>query len=209
MPEGTPSRRRQERGRARIDQILLAAAAVFGELGYEATTTNAIAARAEISPGSLYQFFGNKEAVAHALAERYATELASLDAIGAVSPDTDVTEAVRNAIGPIIAFNLLHPGFKALFARTDMPPAMRAAVAPVQEEMHGRVADAIAALVPALPAERLGVTVTVVLHTVQGLMPAIVAAPEGESRQALSDELCRSLVAYLTAVARDASAETG
>ena len=63
--------KRQARGEARIDQILIAAAECFGEHGYEATTTNRIAARAGISPGSLYQFFKNKEDIAHALATRY------------------------------------------------------------------------------------------------------------------------------------------
>lgn len=186
-----------------MDQILLAAAAAFGDLGYEATTTNAIAARAGISPGSLYQFFGNKEAVAHALAERYADELAGLDAIGSVDPRTDISEAVRDAIEPIIAFNLQHPGFKALFARTDMPRSMREAVAPVHEGVHRRVADAIAALIPALPPEQVATTATVVLHMVQGLMPAIIAAPDAEKRAGLARELRRVLVAYLTAVAAD------
>ena len=187
-----------------MDQILLAAAAVFGELGYEATTTNAIAAHAGISPGSLYQFFRNKEAVARALAERYAGELANLDPID-VTSGTDIAVAVRGAIEPIVAVNLQHPGFKALFARTDMPQSMREAVEPMHERVHGRVTDAIATLIPGLPTGRLATTVTVVLHMVRGLMPAIIAAPDPTARQVLTDELCRGLVAYLTAVAADAA----
>jgi AcrR family transcriptional regulator len=44
-------------------------------MGYEEATTNHIAAQAEISPGSLYQFFSNKEEIAQALATRYTEEL--------------------------------------------------------------------------------------------------------------------------------------
>src|SRR4051812_43963566 len=67
--------RRQPRGERRIDQILLAAGVVFARVGYERATTNAIAAEAGISPGSLYQFFPNKEAIAGALETRYAEQM--------------------------------------------------------------------------------------------------------------------------------------
>jgi len=43
---------------------------VFAEMGYDEATTNHIAAQAAISPGSLYQFFSNKEEIAQALAAR-------------------------------------------------------------------------------------------------------------------------------------------
>src|SRR6266511_1332655 len=54
--------------------ILDAAAGVFADAGYERATTNAIAAAAGISPGSLYQFFPNKEAIAEALAAGLTTD---------------------------------------------------------------------------------------------------------------------------------------
>lgn len=203
------ARRRQERGRARIDQILAAAATTFGELGYEGTTTNAIAARAGMSPGSLYQFFANKEDIARAMAERYAEQLAQLDEASLVAPAGGLAVAVRSALGPIVEFNLQHPGFKALFARTDMPVAMREAVAPVHERMEARVAGLVAVLIPELDDDRISTTVTVVLHMVRGLMPAITAAPNEQSRATLAHELERSLTAYLEAVAADAHSGAG
>src|SRR5690242_3802866 len=59
------------RGYQRVKVILDVAEVLFAEAGYEAATTNEIAARAGISIGSLYQYFPNKEAVLHALAARY------------------------------------------------------------------------------------------------------------------------------------------
>ena len=56
--------------------LLDAAGRVFGELGYHAATTNAIAAEGRVSPATLYQFFPNKEAIADALVTRYAMDLA-------------------------------------------------------------------------------------------------------------------------------------
>jgi AcrR family transcriptional regulator len=59
-----------------VASLLDAAGRVFGELGYHAANTNAIAAEAKVSPATLYQFFPNKEAIADALVTRYATDLA-------------------------------------------------------------------------------------------------------------------------------------
>ena len=127
-----------------MDQILVAAAECFGELGYEATTTNAIAARAGISPGSLYQYFTSKEDIAHALAEHYATQLgAARDAMPQPGAADTIEMVVARGVRAIVDFNLANPGFKALFARADMPEAMRDAVAPVDEQLHERVRSAL------------------------------------------------------------------
>ncbi|NER78577.1 MAG: TetR/AcrR family transcriptional regulator [Leptolyngbya sp. SIO1D8] len=61
----------QARSQERVKQILDVAEQLFLERGYESTTTRAIAARAKVSVGSLYQFFPDKEAVLKALAIRY------------------------------------------------------------------------------------------------------------------------------------------
>jgi AcrR family transcriptional regulator len=60
----------QERSAARVQRMLDAAAALLDEVGYEATTTSHIAARARVSVGSLYQFFPDRRAVLQALAVR-------------------------------------------------------------------------------------------------------------------------------------------
>lgn len=72
-PAETP--RRQQRGLQRIEQILDAAETVIAGDGYETATTNQIASAAGISPGSLYQYFANKKAIAEALCRRYIEEL--------------------------------------------------------------------------------------------------------------------------------------
>ncbi|MGB0563509.1 MAG: TetR/AcrR family transcriptional regulator, partial [Spirulinaceae cyanobacterium] len=62
---------KQQRGKARVEKILRAAAAVFEEVGYEAATTHMIAARAETAIGSLYQFFPDKAAIFKAMELRH------------------------------------------------------------------------------------------------------------------------------------------
>jgi AcrR family transcriptional regulator len=62
---------RQVRSQERVNQILDVAEQLFIAEGYNATTTNAIAARAKVPIGSLYQFFPDKGAIVGALAVRY------------------------------------------------------------------------------------------------------------------------------------------
>ncbi|MFC4374770.1 TetR/AcrR family transcriptional regulator [Nocardia halotolerans] len=191
--------RRQERGRRRIEQILQAAARVFAERGYENATTNAIAAAAGISPGSLYQYFRNKDELAAALAELYRERLIAFRA----TFDTDVGPADLDALldrilGPLVEFNLANPGFKALFARTDMPTAMREAVAPAHQAIHQQVEALVGALFPDITAKQRTRTAAVAIQTLRGMMPMIIDAPDDE-RPALVAELRLVLRSYLLA----------
>lgn len=60
-----------------VQKILEAGQAVLIEHGYDAASTNRIAAAAGISPGSLYQYFPNKEAIIAAVIDRYTDEIDS------------------------------------------------------------------------------------------------------------------------------------
>lgn len=191
--------RRQERGRRRIEQILLATAEVFAERGYENATTNAIAAAAGISPGSLYQYFRNKEELAAALAELYRERLVAFrGTFEAGDGPADLDVLLNQILGPLVEFNLANPGFKALFARTDMPAAMRVAVAPAHQAIHRRVESLIGAIFPELTPEDRSRTSAVAIQTLRGMMPMIVDAPESD-RPALVDELRLVLRSYLLA----------
>ncbi|MBD2664126.1 TetR/AcrR family transcriptional regulator [Richelia sinica] len=74
-PGGMRRKPRQVRSQERVNRIIDVAEELFITQGYNATTTNAIAARAQISIGSLYQFFPDKTAIMQALALRYEQRL--------------------------------------------------------------------------------------------------------------------------------------
>lgn len=59
---------------ARYAEILEAAAAVFGEKGYDRATMKEIAARAGIAPGTIYLYFKNKRDLLLAIADRLIAE---------------------------------------------------------------------------------------------------------------------------------------
>ncbi|SON60904.1 putative HTH-type transcriptional regulator [Mycobacterium simulans] len=65
----------QERSRETVQRILDAAARVLKERGYGGVSTNRIAAAAGISPGSLYQYFPNKDAILEAMVADYTRQL--------------------------------------------------------------------------------------------------------------------------------------
>ena len=77
----------QARSRERVEKILDAAVQLLIEEGYDAVKTNAIARRADVSIGSVYQFFPNRFAIFNALAERYREKIAlSLESHLTISP---------------------------------------------------------------------------------------------------------------------------
>lgn len=64
---------RQQRSRETVNTLVEAAAQVFSREGI-AATTNRIAERAGLSIGTLYQYFPDKSALLHAVAERHVRE---------------------------------------------------------------------------------------------------------------------------------------
>ncbi|MEU5086904.1 TetR/AcrR family transcriptional regulator [Streptomyces sp. NPDC021356] len=72
VPHATPLRRApvQRRSAERLTRILDACADLLDEVGYDALSTRAVAVRAGVPIGSVYRFFGNKRAMADALAHR-------------------------------------------------------------------------------------------------------------------------------------------
>ncbi|MGW0332508.1 TetR/AcrR family transcriptional regulator [Streptomyces sp. NPDC003011] len=83
-----------------VDRIVAAGCEVLLERGYERTSTSRIAAQAGISPGSLYQYFPNKEAVLALVLDEYSKRLHArvTDAFVANLGATDPEDAVRRVV---------------------------------------------------------------------------------------------------------------
>ncbi|WNI15608.1 TetR/AcrR family transcriptional regulator [Actinacidiphila sp. ITFR-21] len=116
-------RRRQARGERRVAQLLHAAASVFCAVGYTASSTNAIAREAGVSPGTLYQFFPNKEAIAVELSAQLIKEMEA--AHGRVFTSEiarlPLDRLIDEVTDPFIEFNTANPALLALIKGPDAP----------------------------------------------------------------------------------------
>lgn len=193
-----PQRRRQARGRRRVEQLLDAAAVVFAEAGYAKATTNAIAACAGVSPGTLYQFFGNKEALAEALAERYHDQLRAAHdrAFDPGLATLPLPELVDRVVDPIIEVNLANPGFKALFAGAGVPQRLAAPTTALRQAVVGRIEEVLVARAGRADPRLRTVAVTAT-QIFGALLGTVESAPDGERPHWVA-ELKRALLGYLT-----------
>ncbi|PKW07934.1 transcriptional regulator, TetR family [Streptomyces sp. 1222.5] len=191
-------RRRQARGERRIAQLLKAAAQVFCTTGYTAASTNAIAREAGVSPGTLYQFFPNKEAIAIELGDRLMHEMREAygEALAPVPPGTPLEEAIGSAVDRFMAFNTDHPVFFALMHGPDIPGRM----AEAHDQLHSTVVGRIEALLTSLMPGTAQADITRTAHVCLGIYKAgleLVLGREGAERAAYVQETKDVLVRYL------------
>jgi AcrR family transcriptional regulator len=136
-PRRTP---RQARSRAMVERIVVAGARVLEESGYQDASTNRIAREAGVSPGSLYQYFPDKEAIvaeiAHRLVEEFSSAISPVVRSAALERPPAATRLVLGA-----ALDALQERAALLRALVDRVPAVeqREALQPVR----GRLADVV------------------------------------------------------------------
>ena len=197
MTAAPAPRRRQARGLRRLDLLLDVAAQVFADVGFEAASTNAIAARAGVSPGTLYQFFPNKDAIAEALAERFANRLRETQGIfGPELAELPLDALIDRVLDPLVAFHVAHPGFQALFSGSIVSPRLATAVQGFLDAVVARVEVLFAVRAPHLSPERRARCARVSVELVRALLPLVVATDPAE-RDAMVVELKAAQRGYL------------
>jgi AcrR family transcriptional regulator len=195
---------RQERGHERVDKLLDAAAAVIAEVGVDAATTNAIAARADTSVGSLYQFFPNKTAIVEALAARYNVQLRQLNekSIPAEAAFMPLPDLMERVITPVFNFYLENPAYRHVFHslhRPDRPERSDGAATCQEAELHKAVVARTEAILavrsPQTPQDVRHLQATVAVLSVHAMLSFAVEASVS-MRERLVNEVKRLLVVY-------------
>ncbi|MCX5261332.1 TetR family transcriptional regulator [Streptomyces canus] len=197
-------RRRQARGERRITQLLDAAATVFTTTGYTAASTNAIAREAGVSPGTLYQFFPNKEAIAIELGGRLVHEMQTAygEALAPIDPATPLEEAVGAAVDRFIAFNCQHPVFFALMHGPDIPGRLTEEHDALHVTLVSRVEGLLSSILPAAPVADIKRTAQMVLGIYMAGLE-LVLAHQGAERDAYIREVKNALTRYLDPLVGD------
>lgn len=119
-PRKTP---RQQRSAATVAAILEAAAHILEVGGFDGYTTNAVAARAGVSIGSVYQYFPNRDSVTRALIERRSE--AMLRAILQIDPSAKGWDGLNHVIRIAVAQQMRQSGLARLLDLEEarMPPS--------------------------------------------------------------------------------------
>src|SRR5581483_8579946 len=189
--------RRRARGLQRIASILDAAETVFAHMGYEEATTNHIAAASGISPGSLYQFFSNKQEIAQALATRYTEELQvayhSIFSLSAASLPFSLW--LNQVIDTLLAFHYSHPAFYVIL-NTPISSHVTSLIQTVPQDLRTNFELGFERRAPTLSPiqRRLSATMSVAF---MGAALLLILQAEGDKRRQLVEELKTALQRYL------------
>jgi AcrR family transcriptional regulator len=186
-----------------VASLLDAAGRVFGELGYHAATTNAIAAEGKVSPATLYQFFPNKEAIADALVTRYAMDLAkevrAADIQELVSAPLE--ETIRQVTGVVIEFNRKHAAFHTLYTEAPLSKDTLEHKHLLSQTFIDNLSEVLRARNPKLDKQEALWSAEIVLTALKGFLPAL-AGRKTSVRSRTIEALNQMLVRYLEPVLR-------
>ena len=205
-----------ERGKRKRDLILDTALELLLSEGLEAINTNALAARASIAVGSIYQYFANKEEVLAALAERYFREMGGNIMASLERDITGLTieEVVDEVIDPMVAFERRHPAFGQLLAGSELSGMITEGVLAIDREVLTALRDALFAFNPEMDpvvARRAAQTMKALYKGVSYLIQSEHnAAAEHEAREdsdAIIGNMKRFMVSYMTECLESSSSE--
>lgn len=189
---------KQARGQRKVDHILRVAEALFAEVGFENATTNAVAARAGISIGSLYQFFSGKEAILEAMADRYLEQTrAALRKHFTTTLDLDTEPFMRILIDAMLKQQEQRPYFLQALATSRPSRALAERVELLLDEYAELMVNrwrerGVGGSDKGLLKLRAKVTVRVLT----GLLPLALSS-RGKERVAVMDEIHQVVVNYV------------
>lgn len=192
---------RQERSRLLVARILDATARILSTRGYAGLSTNAVAEAAEISIGSLYQYFPNRDALVAAVVERHGERVYRMIMDEAGALPRSLAEAVQQMVAGVIAAHRLDPHLHAVL-ESEMPKLRifdgHAATVKAISDRLGALPPTIAA---GLRVRGLAQSASVVGEMVHALVHSVLIHPSESSLSPadLERETVLAVIAYLTA----------
>ncbi|MEW1637656.1 TetR/AcrR family transcriptional regulator [Streptomyces sp. NPDC093801] len=201
VPPAHPLRRTpvQQRSADRLARILDACAELLDETGYENLSTRAVALRAGVPIGSVYRFFGNKRAMAAALARRNLDRYAEgVTARLALLPAAHWRPVVDAVLDEYLAMKRTVPGFALVDFGVPAPPAEGPAADP-NHQVAARLTGLLCAHLGLTPDPALERAVLVAVEATDALVQlAFRSDPAGDP--GIIDETRAMMHAYLARV---------
>lgn len=188
------TRPRQSRSRHTVAAILIAAEDVLLRAGLAGFNTNAVARRAGVSIGSLYQFYPGKEAILAALVRNMRRDmLAKLVAARKAADGGDLAEAIGAMIDASLQHHLRAPDLAGLLEQAEAQLPMDAETQALKAQMFPLVLD----LFERHDVDQAHTVARDVIAMCHGMVDAAIAAGERDF-DALSARLKRAVTGYVS-----------
>ena len=183
----------QERSARRLAGFLQAAAELFTEIGFEATTMQAIADRSKSSIGALYNYFPDKQSLAATLLSGYAEELQwRLKSLMEHSQKLSTAQFAGSFIDCIVEFAQERPAYLNLHTapiRFRRDPAARQALRAI-------IANAFLNKNPSLSSERSLLAANVAVQIIRGTITLYLES-DAKTKPLVLAEFREVLTSYL------------
>lgn len=194
---------RQTRSQTTVNTILDATARVLVERGYAATNTNAVAERAGVSVGSLYQYFPNKDALILALRTRHSAQMESViqRSFEGVTAD-NLDEALSSVIHTVVEAHRVEADLHLALDQQFGEMSQMSGPSEADRRISELLATALLRYRSELKVDDLRLAAYVLTHALHAAVHAIVRdRPSGVSLQRATREIVRLARAYLVSPA--------
>jgi AcrR family transcriptional regulator len=189
----------QARSRARVANILKAAGALLGEVGYAELSTNLIAERAKIPVGSIYQFFEGKDDIVAALVEQFRDRLLALvGELDAAAAQRDRRAFIARLVDGIAAIQAETSAFVCVFSANQAHTRFDDLARELRRSLTAHLDRTFASAFPQLPQDDRS-RMLAAWSDITGAMIASLDRTKPGERGKLLEELKIVLGAYLDA----------
>lgn len=186
-----------------VERIIDAGRDVLLERGYEGASTNRIAQAAQISPGSLYQYFPNKDAIVAEVVDRWTTQL-----------HTRISRVFTEALeGPAAAVSVRETLLELVAALGENPRLLRVLIEDLPKDPRSRLSqfeervDELLAMwlrfhLTSRGGRPVDAIAWILVRTVENVAISYVLEQPNIERDTVVDELTTMVTSYLAGVTR-------
>lgn len=181
-----------------VERIVVAGQSVLDREGYGRFTTNRVAAEAGISPGSLYQYFADKQAILAAVVDRHSAQLSTqLTAVLTAHLDLPGPQLVRATLDGLM--DALEANVE--FLRLVVEQLPRAQYGDRTAALEQRIGDLVAAYLrinrPRSRVHEPATSAWILVRTVEHLAVQYVLEAPAIARERFVEELATMVLAYV------------
>lgn len=193
---------RQERSRQTVERILDAAGRVLVASGYDGASTHRIAEEAGVSPGSVYQYFPNKDVIVHMAVERMVGQISErlVEAI-ADAFVADPLDGVRTMVSAVLTTTEEHRELTRVLV--EQLPRLGGSTAIPAFERRGmdQVQGYLLAMRPRGDPRHAAADAWIVTQAVQQLVTRYVLDEPAIDRETFVDALTRLVIGFFGSAA--------